>query len=71
MEDNHRRNALKPGPVLGLALVVALAGVMLFALAIYRASHLVWSKATLAFLMGVVAWIIAGNFYAYWLRLRD
>jgi hypothetical protein len=70
VEENHRRKA-KPGPVLGLAGVTTLAGVMLFALAIHRVSHSVWSKATIAFLMGVVALIIAGRLYAAWLSLRQ
>jgi cytochrome c oxidase assembly factor CtaG len=71
VEENHRRNALKPGPVLGLAGVTTLAGVMLVALAIHRVSHSVWSKATMAFLMGVVALIISGRLYAAWLSLRQ
>jgi len=71
VEENHRRKALKPGPVLGLAGVTALAGVMLFALAVHRASHSVWDKAPVAFLMGVVAWIIAGRLYAAWRILRQ
>jgi hypothetical protein len=70
VEENHRRKA-KPGPVLGLAGVTTLAGVMLFVLAIHRVSHSVWSKATIAFLMGVVALIIAGRLYAAWLSLRQ
>jgi hypothetical protein len=70
VNENHRRKA-KPGSVLGLALVVALAGVMMFALAIHRASHSAFSKASVAFLMGVVAWIIVGRLHAAWLSLRD
>jgi hypothetical protein len=34
-------------------------------------SHSVWSKATIAFLMGVVALIIAGRLYPAWLSLRQ
>jgi hypothetical protein len=70
VEENHRRKA-KPEPVLGLAGVTTLASVMLFALAIHRVSHSVWSKATIAFLMGVVALITAGRLYAAWLSLRQ
>jgi cytochrome c oxidase assembly factor CtaG len=70
VEENHRRKA-KPGPVLGLAGVTTLAGVVLFALAIHRVSNSIWSKATIAFLMGVVALIIAGRLYAAWLSLRQ
>jgi len=70
VEENHRRK-VKPGPVLGLAGVTTLTGAMLFALAIHRVSHSVWIKATIAFLMGVVALIIAGRLYAAWLSLRQ
>jgi hypothetical protein len=69
VEENQRRRIR--GSLLGLAQVVALAGVMMFGLAIHRVFHLVYSKAAIAFLMGAVAWIIAGRLYAAWRYLSS
>jgi hypothetical protein len=56
--------------LLGIAVVLTLWG-MLFGLAVFRASHIVWSRAIIAFLVGLVSWIIAVILYSTWLQLRD
>ena len=57
--------------MLGIAVVLTLWGVLMFGLAVFRASHFVWSKAIIAFLVGLVSWIIAVILYSTWLQLRD
>ena len=43
----------------------------MFGLAIFRASHFVWSRVIIAFVVGLVSWIIAVILYSTWLQLRD
>jgi hypothetical protein len=57
--------------LLGIAVVLTLWGMLMFGLAVFRASHFVWSKAIIAFLVGLVSWIIAVILYSTWLQLRD
>jgi hypothetical protein len=60
--------------LLGIAVVLTLWGVLMFGLAglaVFRASHFVWSRAIIAFLVGLVSWIIAVILYSTWLQLRD
>jgi hypothetical protein len=54
------------GPVLGLVIVVTLAGGLLFGKALYHYYHFADAKAVTGFLMGVVAWIVAGKLYSAW-----
>ena len=62
---------IRRGPLLGIAVVLTLWGVLMFGLAVFRASHFVWSRAIIAFLVGLVSWIIAVILYSTWLQLRD
>jgi hypothetical protein len=57
--------------LLGIAVVLTLWGVLMFGLAVFRASHFVWSRAIIAFLVGLVSWIIAVIVYSTWLQLRE
>jgi hypothetical protein len=45
--------------LLGIAVVLTLWGVLMFGLAVFRASHFVWSRAIIAFVVDLVSWIIA------------
>ena len=58
-------------PVLGLAVVLTVAGLLPSILAVYRAYHFAFSKAAFAFAMAVVVWVVACNLYAIWFRLPD
>ena len=57
--------------MLGLAVVLTVAGLLPFILAVYRAYHFAFSKAAFAFAMAVVVWVVACNLYAIWFRLSD
>jgi hypothetical protein len=45
--------------LLGIAVVLTLWGVLMFGLAVFRASHFVWSTAIIAFVVDLLTWIIA------------
>ena len=57
--------------MLGIAVVLTLWGMLMFGLAVFRVSHFVWSRAIIAFLVGLVSWIIVVILYSTWLQLRD
>jgi hypothetical protein len=57
--------------LLAIAVVLTLWGLLMFGLAVFRASHFVWSRVIIAFLVGLVTWIIAVILYSTWLQLRD
>jgi hypothetical protein len=57
--------------LLGIAVVLTLWGVLMFGLAVFWTSHFVWSRAIIAFLVGLVTWIMAVILYSTWLQLRD
>ena len=59
------------GPLLGLVIVVALMGASLFCSAIYRAYHLNFGTATVAFLMATVAWLLSFKLYEAWRYLGN
>jgi len=62
---------IRKGPVLGLAVLVTVAGLLPLGLAVYWAYHFAFSKALFALAMAVVVWVVACNLYAIWFRLPD
>ena len=50
--------------MLGLAVFMTLAGVLLFGFAISQIFDSDWGQAIVVFLMDIVAWIVAFNLYA-------
>lgn|SRR5215217_2585173 len=63
--------APKAGPVLGIAGILTLVGWGVCGMAVYAVALGRWTGASVAFLVAVVAWVFAFNwfaFYASWLR---
>jgi hypothetical protein len=58
------------GSLLSIAVVLALLGGLMFAGALEAASASNWGAATGVFLLCVVVWVFAFNFYVAWRRLR-
>ena len=59
------------GPALGLVIVVALMGALLFGWAVYKAYRFNFAPATIGFLMSTVAWIVAAKLYSAWRYLNN
>ena len=60
---------INKGSVLGLAVVLTVAGLLPLWIAIYRAYNFAYSKAAFALAMAIVVWVVACNLYAIWFRL--
>ena len=63
---------LRKGPLLGIAVVLTLFGVLMFGKAVWTVVYAPeWGNAGVPFLICAVAWIFAFNFFSAWLHLRD